>query len=145
PDRLRLGDHAHHRTGRTGAGNDARRPEHPAGDAPRPGRAGAPLCVSRLRPAGALVRRPSPHLLGRWRTDATRQPGSDLPDASPESPRGGLEIAARERRPLGGDATAPDRYGASANRLSGTQEPRPIGTRDELVTAWCTGELCARA
>src|SRR5438093_12215495 len=66
-----------------------------------------------LRPAGRMVRRPSPRPLGRRRTDEAGKPGASVSDAPQESPRRGLEVAAREGRPMDCDAASTDRYGAN--------------------------------
>src|SRR5438445_4642129 len=82
-----------------------------------------------------MVRRPPPRPLGRRRTDQAGQPGPGVSDAPPESARGGLEIAAREGRPMDRHAASTYRYVAKPIRLIANQAEshRNSGSRARMA------------
>src|SRR5207248_11446554 len=82
-----------------------------------------------------MVRRPSPRPLGRWRADQAGQPGPGVSHAPQESPRGGLEITAREGRAMGCDAASTYRYVAKPIRLIANQAEshRNSGSRARMA------------
>ena len=111
------GDHPHHGARRTRTRDHARQPDRSAVDASSPGGTRRTLRVSGLRSARGLVRRPPPQVLGRRRTDETRELGPGLRRASPEGPRRGLDARAT-RRTLDCQAAAAEYRATIANRLS---------------------------